>query len=128
MNLALTVFNLLPLPQLDGGKMLASVLPERLYAQWVYDPKVEKSYQGILRRIYEGPSNVLTVLADKLGITSQKAINRTANGVTSARRSAPRPPSTTSWRSTASGPPSSRRSPRSRAWRARSASSRPSTR
>ena len=84
MNLALTVFNLLPLPQLDGGKMLASVLPERLYAKWVYDPKVEKSYQGILRRIYEGPSNVLTVLADKLGITSQKAINRTANGVTFA--------------------------------------------
>ncbi|OGS39451.1 MAG: hypothetical protein A2506_13310, partial [Elusimicrobia bacterium RIFOXYD12_FULL_66_9] len=84
MNLALTVFNLIPLPQLDGGKMLASALPERFYAKWVYDPKIEKSYQGLMRRLYEGPSNVLSIIADKLGIASQKAINRTANGVTFA--------------------------------------------
>jgi hypothetical protein len=82
MNLALTVFNLLPLPQLDGGKMLASVLPERFYARWVYNPKVEKGYQGMFRRLYEGPTALLTFLTDKLGIKSQKTLNRVANGVT----------------------------------------------
>ena len=84
MNLALTVFNLLPLPQLDGGKMLASLLPERLYAKWVYNPKVEKSYQGMFRRLYEGPTRLLTFMTEKLGIKSQKTLNRVANGVTFA--------------------------------------------
>ncbi|OGR98809.1 MAG: hypothetical protein A2V88_05915, partial [Elusimicrobia bacterium RBG_16_66_12] len=82
MNLALTVFNLLPLPQLDGGKMIAGILPERFYAKWVYNPKVEKTYQGMFRRLYEGPTALLTFMTDKLGIKSQKALNRVANGVT----------------------------------------------
>ncbi|MDE2490634.1 MAG: site-2 protease family protein, partial [Elusimicrobia bacterium] len=82
MNLALGIFNLLPLPQLDGGKMLASALPERLYARWVYNPKIEKGYQGLFRRMYEGPANVLTFVADRLGVRSQKGLNRLANGVT----------------------------------------------
>ncbi len=82
MNLALTVFNLLPLPQLDGGKMLAGILPERFYAKWVYNPKVERAYQGMFRRFYEGPTALLTFMGDKLGIHSQKALNRVANAVT----------------------------------------------
>jgi ATP-dependent Clp protease ATP-binding subunit ClpC len=84
MNVALGVFNLLPLPQLDGGKMLASALPERLYAKWVYNPKVEKGYQGLFRRLYEGPTNLLTFIGDKLGVKSQKGLNLVANGVTFA--------------------------------------------
>ena len=84
MNVALGVFNLLPLPQLDGGKMLASILPEAWYAKWVYNPKVEKGYQGLFRRLYEGPTNLLTFIADKLGVKSQKTLNRVANGVTFA--------------------------------------------
>ncbi|MBI3289399.1 MAG: hypothetical protein HYZ74_07775, partial [Elusimicrobia bacterium] len=84
MNLALTVFNLLPFPQLDGGKMLASALPERFYAKWVFNPKVEKTYQGILRRLYQGPSNILTWLADRLGVRTQTGINRLANATTFA--------------------------------------------
>ncbi|MBI3564327.1 MAG: site-2 protease family protein, partial [Elusimicrobia bacterium] len=82
MNVALGVFNLLPLPQLDGGKMLASALPEGLYAKWVYNPNVEKGYQGLFRRLYEGPTNLLTFIGDKLGVKSQKGLNRVANGVT----------------------------------------------
>ncbi|MBI3564786.1 MAG: AAA family ATPase, partial [Elusimicrobia bacterium] len=82
MNAALGVFNLLPLPQLDGGKMLASALPERFYAKWVYNPHVEKNYQGLFRKLYEGPTNLLTFIADKLGVRSQKTLNRVANGVT----------------------------------------------
>jgi ATP-dependent Clp protease ATP-binding subunit ClpC len=84
MNLALGIFNLLPLPQLDGGKMLASALPEGLYAKWVYNPNVEKGYQGLFRRLYEGPTNLLTFIADKLGVKSQKGLNLVANGVTFA--------------------------------------------
>ncbi len=82
MNAALGLFNLLPLPQLDGGKMLASLLPEAWYARWVYNPKVEKGYQGLFRRLYEGPSNLLALIAEKLGVRSQSALNRVANGVT----------------------------------------------
>ncbi|MDO8756485.1 MAG: site-2 protease family protein, partial [Elusimicrobiota bacterium] len=84
MNLALAVFNLLPLPQLDGGKILASVLPERFYAKWVFNPKVERGYQGVFRRLYEGPSNVLTWLADAMGVRTQKGVNALANTVTFA--------------------------------------------
>ncbi|OGR46652.1 MAG: hypothetical protein A2X37_09875 [Elusimicrobia bacterium GWA2_66_18] len=82
MNLVLTVFNLIPLPQLDGGKMLAGILPERFYAKWVYNPKVEKAYQGMFRRLYEGPTALLTFMSDKLGIRGQKTLNRAANAVT----------------------------------------------
>ncbi|MFI5362953.1 MAG: AAA family ATPase, partial [Elusimicrobiota bacterium] len=88
MNAALGVFNLLPLPQLDGGKMLASVLPEAWYAKWVYNPKIEKGYQGLFRRFYEGPTNVLTFIGDKLGVKDQRTLNRVANGVTFAALSA----------------------------------------
>ncbi|HEX4047699.1 MAG TPA: site-2 protease family protein, partial [Elusimicrobiota bacterium] len=84
MNVALGVFNLLPLPQLDGGKMLASALPESWYAKWVYNPNVEKGYQGLFRRLYEGPTNLLTFIADTLGVQSQKTLNRVANGATFA--------------------------------------------
>jgi ATP-dependent Clp protease ATP-binding subunit ClpC len=82
MNLALAAFNMLPLPQLDGGKILASILPERFYAKWVFNPKVERGYQGVFRRLYEGPSNVLTWLADAMGVRTQKGVNRLANTVT----------------------------------------------
>jgi len=82
MNLALAAFNMLPLPQLDGGKILASVLPERFYAKWVFNPKVERGYQHFFRHIYEGPSNVLTWLADVLGVRTQKGVNTLANTVT----------------------------------------------
>ncbi len=82
MNLALAAFNMLPLPQLDGGKILASVLPERFYSKWVFNPKVERNYQHFFRRLYEGPSNVLTYLADKMGVRTQKGVNTLANAVT----------------------------------------------
>ncbi|MCM2305711.1 MAG: site-2 protease family protein, partial [Elusimicrobia bacterium] len=82
MNLALAAFNMLPLPQLDGGKILASVLPERFYAKWIFNPKVERGYQGVFRRLYEGPANVLTWLADFMGVRTQKGINTLANTVT----------------------------------------------
>jgi len=82
MNLALAAFNMLPLPQLDGGKILASVLPERFYAKWVFNPKVERGYQGVFRRLYEGPSNVLTWVADFMGVRTQKGVNTLANTVT----------------------------------------------
>ncbi|MDP3541471.1 MAG: AAA family ATPase, partial [Elusimicrobiota bacterium] len=82
MNLALAAFNMLPLPQLDGGKILASVLPERFYSKWVFNPKVERNYQHFFRRLYEGPANVLTYLADKMGVRTQKGINTLANTVT----------------------------------------------
>ena len=82
MNLALAAFNMLPLPQLDGGKILASVLPERFYAKWIFNPKVERGYQGMYRRLYEGPANVLTWLADFMGVRTQKGINTLANTVT----------------------------------------------
>ncbi|UPT75648.1 MAG: site-2 protease family protein [Elusimicrobiota bacterium] len=82
MNLALAAFNMLPLPQLDGGKILASVLPERFYAKWVFNPKVERGYQSVFKRLYEGPSNVLTWLADAMGVRTQKGVNRLANTVT----------------------------------------------
>jgi ATP-dependent Clp protease ATP-binding subunit ClpC len=82
MNVALGVFNLLPLPQLDGGKILASVLPESWYAKWVYNPNVERGYQGLFRRLYEGPSNLLALVAEKLGVKDQTTLNRVANGAT----------------------------------------------
>ena len=82
MNLALAAFNMLPLPQLDGGKILASVLPERFYAKWVFNPKVERGYQSVFKRLYEGPSNVLTWLADTMGVRTQKGVNTLANTVT----------------------------------------------
>jgi len=82
MNVALGLFNLLPLPQLDGGKMLASALPESWYAKWVYNPNVEKGYQGLFRRLYEGPTNLLTAIGDRLGVKSQAALNRAANVAT----------------------------------------------
>jgi ATP-dependent Clp protease ATP-binding subunit ClpC len=85
MNLALAAFNaLIPLPQLDGGKMLASVLPASWYARWVYNPRIEKGYQGLFQRLYQGPSNLLTFLAEKLGVSSQQGLNRLANAVTFA--------------------------------------------
>jgi len=34
LNVLLGVFNLLPIPPLDGSKVVASVLPDRLYAQY----------------------------------------------------------------------------------------------
>jgi len=82
MNLALAVFNMLPLPQLDGGKILASILPERFYAKWVFNPRVERGYQSVFRKLYEGPSNILTWLGDAMGVRTQKGVNRLANTLT----------------------------------------------
>ncbi len=62
MNVALTIFNLLPLPQLDGGKVLVSLLPKSWYAKWTHDPKLPNGYQAIYKRIYEGPANLLSKL------------------------------------------------------------------
>ncbi len=82
MNLALSAFNMLPLPQLDGGKILASVFPEGAYTKWVFNPRVQRGYQSVFRRLYEGPSNILTWLADSMGVRTQKGVNRLANTVT----------------------------------------------
>ncbi len=60
MNLALALFNLLPIPSLDGGKLLIGALPQRAYARWVHNPNLPAGYQGLFQRIYEGPSNILS--------------------------------------------------------------------
>ncbi len=84
MNLALAAFNLLPLPWLDGGKIAASLLPEWAYAKWAFNPHVERGYQAIFRRLYDGPSRLLTWIADVLGVRTQKGVNRLADAVTFA--------------------------------------------
>ncbi|MBI2362381.1 MAG: hypothetical protein HYV15_03240, partial [Elusimicrobia bacterium] len=60
MNLALTLFNILPLPWLDGGKLLVATFSKSAYARWTANPNLPEGYQGIFRRIYEGPANILT--------------------------------------------------------------------
>jgi ATP-dependent Clp protease ATP-binding subunit ClpC len=62
MNLALTAFNLLPLPFLDGGKILVSMLPKSWYARWTHDPHLPMGYQRFYKAIYEGPANLLSKL------------------------------------------------------------------
>jgi ATP-dependent Clp protease ATP-binding subunit ClpC len=71
MNLALTLFNLLPLPHLDGGKLLVSLLPKSAYARWTHNPNLKTEYQGLYQRIYEGPSNLLS----KLHVHSLEHVN-----------------------------------------------------
>ncbi|MBI4349371.1 MAG: AAA family ATPase [Elusimicrobia bacterium] len=78
MNVALALFNLLPLPHLDGGKLLVRFMPRRAYHEhWTHNPELPKEYQGIYRRIYEGPANLLS----HLPFRSQKAVNRLTRGV-----------------------------------------------
>ncbi|TPW19823.1 MAG: hypothetical protein FD126_2302, partial [Elusimicrobia bacterium] len=60
MNLALTLFNLLPLPWLDGGKLLVAAFSKSAYARWTANPNLPEGYQGLFRRIYEGPANLLS--------------------------------------------------------------------
>ncbi|MBI3300402.1 MAG: AAA family ATPase [Elusimicrobia bacterium] len=60
MNLALTLFNLLPLPWLDGGKLLVAMFSKSAYARWTANPNLPEGYQGIFRRIYEGPAYLLS--------------------------------------------------------------------
>ncbi|HVE13275.1 MAG TPA: site-2 protease family protein, partial [Elusimicrobiota bacterium] len=60
-NLALAFFNLLPLPWLDGGKIAIALLPKSLYKVWTHNPNVRPGYQRIFQKIYEGPSNVLSL-------------------------------------------------------------------
>ncbi|MBI5201861.1 MAG: AAA family ATPase, partial [Elusimicrobia bacterium] len=73
MNVALALFNLLPLPHLDGGKLLVRFMPKKVYHEhWTHNPELPKEYQGIYRRIYEGPANLLS----HLPFRSQKAVNR----------------------------------------------------
>ncbi len=62
MNLALTAFNLLPLPFLDGGKILVSMLPKSWYAKWTHDPHLPMGYQRMYKAIYEGPAHLLSHL------------------------------------------------------------------
>ncbi|MFH2202355.1 MAG: site-2 protease family protein, partial [Elusimicrobiota bacterium] len=59
-NLAMGLFNILPLPWLDGGKLLVSLFPKSLYARWTANPNLPGGYQSIFRRIYEGPANILS--------------------------------------------------------------------
>jgi len=35
LNLALAVFNMLPIPPLDGSKVLAAFLPDKIYIKWI---------------------------------------------------------------------------------------------
>jgi len=35
LNIALAVFNMLPIPPLDGSKVLAAFLPDKIYAKWM---------------------------------------------------------------------------------------------
>ncbi|MEK7381974.1 MAG: M50 family metallopeptidase, partial [Elusimicrobiota bacterium] len=61
-SVAIGFFNLLPLPMLDGGKLLVSLLPKSLYARWTHDPNLPLGYQSLYKRIYEGPANILSKL------------------------------------------------------------------
>jgi ATP-dependent Clp protease ATP-binding subunit ClpC len=62
MNLLLGAFNLLPLPNLDGGKVFVAALPDRAYKRWTRNPALPEHAQSIFRRIYQGPANLLTRL------------------------------------------------------------------
>ncbi|MBI4051821.1 MAG: site-2 protease family protein, partial [Elusimicrobia bacterium] len=76
-NLALAVFNLIPLPSLDGGKLLVRFLPAKYYNKWVHNPKLPTDYQGIFRRLYEGPSNLLS----RLHVHGQPVVNNITRAV-----------------------------------------------
>ncbi|MBI4375269.1 MAG: AAA family ATPase [Elusimicrobia bacterium] len=75
-NASLALFNLLPLPNLDGGKILVRYLPQRVYRLWTSNPDLPASYQSTYQRLYEGPAYLLS----KLGIASQGRVNRLAWG------------------------------------------------
>ena len=61
-NVILGAFNLLPLPQLDGGKMLISALPRKLYLAVTRNSRIPPAYDKLSRRLYEGPSAILNWL------------------------------------------------------------------
>ena len=70
-NLGLAAFNLLPLPQLDGGKIAVGLLSPRLYQKWIKNPALPAAYQGLYQKLYEGPSNLLT----RLNLRDKKSVN-----------------------------------------------------
>ncbi|MEE8424755.1 MAG: site-2 protease family protein, partial [Elusimicrobiota bacterium] len=74
MNVALFAFNMIPLPWLDGFKVLVGFLmPQKLYSKWIANPKFTAAYQRIYLHAlnYEGPSWLLT----KLNVRTQEQIN-----------------------------------------------------
>ncbi|MFH2203150.1 MAG: site-2 protease family protein [Elusimicrobiota bacterium] len=79
-NLALVLFNLIPTPWSDGGKVLISLLPERIYSWWRHNPRIPDGYQNIYQRLYEGPSHVLS----SFNLDSRGQINGATRALTLA--------------------------------------------
>lgn len=70
-NLGLAAFNLLPLPQMDGGKIAIGLLSPKLYQRWIRNPSLPDNYQGTYQKLYEGPANLLT----RLRLSDPKRVN-----------------------------------------------------
>ena len=70
-NGALAVFNMIPLPQLDGGKVLVGLLPQKLYQKWTANRRLPQEYQSTFTKLYEGPSTLLNYI----GIDGQGKVN-----------------------------------------------------
>jgi Zn-dependent protease len=64
LNIALAIFNLIPIPPLDGSKILAAFLPERIYYKIM---RYERFlYMGLIILIFAG-SNFSRVLGNTVG-------------------------------------------------------------
>ena len=64
-NISLGVFNLLPIPPLDGSKILAAVLPDKVYYKYMmYERYVMIAlmlllFSGVLGGVISGLSNIM---------------------------------------------------------------------
>src|SRR5262249_32415770 len=76
-NVGLALFNMLPLPQLDGGKVVIGLLPQRLYQKWIRNDRVHPEYRSIFTKLYEGPSWLLNLI----GIDAQGRVNLATQAV-----------------------------------------------
>ena len=74
-NAMLAIFNLIPIPPLDGSKIFFAVLPERLYFKVLsYDRymmiiSLLLVYAGVLDRVVNtGVSNLISLLQNLVGV------------------------------------------------------------
>ena len=74
-NAMLAVFNLIPIPPLDGSKIFFAVLPEKMYFKVLsYDRymmiiSLILVYAGVLDKVvYTGVSNLVNLLSNFVGV------------------------------------------------------------